>query len=334
MPFAALPGKKPGAYLLEELPLAQAPVPQVLPELLARRSSERASASALLVLGDVDFGEAPPKKPASSRRFAALPATASEITAIQGLFEKTHTGAEVRPLRGADATGGRFRERAPGAAYLHLATHGFFAVAQARSALAPRAGASAAGVQPWSEGRTKAAHPGSLSGVVFAGVNRPSDKAGDAILTSGEVGSLDLRNTELVVLSACQTGLGDVAGGEGVLGLQRAFHLTGARTVVASLWKVNDAATAALMSRFYDNLWRKKMGPAEALRQAQLALLRRQDAAGPVRGYEIVEGDEPAPGSRILRCGPPGSSAAIPASWPLSNPHRVHRAKSRRRSRR
>jgi len=295
VPFAALPGKKPGSYLLEELPLAQAPVPQVLPELLARRPGERAPATALLVLGDVDFGAAPPTKSASPPRFAALPGTANEITVIQGLFEKTHEGAEVRPLRGADATGGRFRERAPGAAYLHLATHGFFAPLQARSALAPSAGASAAGVQPWSEGSNNSAHPGALSGVVFAGVNRASDKGGEAILTSLEVGSLDLRGTELVVLSACQTGLGDVAGGEGVMGLQRAFHLAGARTVVASLWKVNDAATAALMSRFYDNLWRRKMGPAKALRQAQLALLHRQDAAGPVRGFEIVEGDEPTP---------------------------------------
>ncbi len=295
VPFAALPGKKTGAYLLEELPLAQVPVPQVLPELLARRAGERTSAPALLVLGDVDFGEPPSNKPAASPRFSALPGTATEISAIQGLFEKTHSGAEVRPLRGADATGGRFRERAPGAAYLHLATHGFFAPPQARSALAPRAAATAGDGKPWSEGRTSAAHPGALSGVVFAGVNHPSEKGGDAILTSLEVGALDLHGTELVVLSACQTGLGDVAGGEGVLGLQRAFHLAGARTVIASLWKVNDAATAALMSRFYDNLWRKKMGSAEALRQAQLALLRRGDAAGPVRGFEIVEGDEPAP---------------------------------------
>lgn len=84
---------------------------------------------------------------------------------------------------------------------------------------------------------------------------------------------MDLRNTELVVMSACETGLGKVAGGEGVFGLQRAFGLAGARSTIASLWKVDDDATRALMTEFYRNLWERKLGKLESLRQAQLAMI-------------------------------------------------------------
>jgi CHAT domain-containing protein len=93
-------------------------------------------------------------------------------------------------------------------------------------------------------------------------------------LTAEEVISLDLRGTDLVVLSACESGLGRKAEGEGVLGLQRAFHLAGSRTVVASLWSVSDPATSVLMEQFYSRLWgEKKVSRLEALRQAQLFVL-------------------------------------------------------------
>jgi CHAT domain-containing protein len=81
------------------------------------------------------------------------------------------------------------------------------------------------------------------------------------------------------VLSACETGLGEGMNGEGVFGLQRAFHLGGCRNVVASLWKVDDDATAALMALFYHELWVKERPPLEALRQAQLALYRHPGEA-------------------------------------------------------
>ena len=136
-----------------------------------------------------------------------------------------------------------------------------------------------------------------LSGVVLAGANLPSeaDELGlptgeDGILTAEEVVNLDLRNTELVVLSACETGLGKVAGGEGVFGLQRAFGLAGVRTTIASLWKVDDDATRTLMVEFYRNLWEKKLGKLESLRQAQLTMLRRYDPkTKQLRGLKIVD---------------------------------------------
>ena len=82
------------------------------------------------------------------------------------------------------------------------------------------------------------------------------------ILTAEAIAALPLEKLELAVLSACNTGQGDVAGGEGVMGLTRAFHLAGARNVVASLWKVDDDATAKLMELFYRNLWAEQMSPA------------------------------------------------------------------------
>ena len=78
-------------------------------------------------------------------------------------------------------------------------------------------------------------------------------------------------------MSACDTALGRVQSGEGVLGLQRAFHAAGARTLAASLWKVDDAATTLLMEEFYANLWQKKLPRLEALRQAQLTVLNHPE---------------------------------------------------------
>ena len=95
-----------------------------------------------------------------------------------------------------------------------------------------------------------------------------------------DVTGLNLQKVDTVVLSACETGLGQVAGGEGLLGLQRAFLVAGANTTVASLWKVHDAATARLMQRFYENLWDKKMGKLAALREAQIWMLRDQGNRG------------------------------------------------------
>jgi len=107
---------------------------------------------------------------------------------------------------------------------------------------------------------------------------------------------LDLSGLELAVLSACETGLGDVAGGEGVFGLQKAFHLAGCKNVVASLWKVEDDATAALMGLFYRHLWVDKLPPREALRRAQLTLYRHPElipALAKARGVDFTATDLP-----------------------------------------
>jgi CHAT domain-containing protein len=142
-------------------------------------------------------------------------------------------------------------------------------------------------------------HPGLLSGVVLAGANRPIEpRRDDGILTALQVAELDLRPVEMVTLSACETGLGRSAGGEGLLGLQRAFGVAGARTVVASLWSVPDEPTRVLMERFYLNLWKKKMGKAEALREAQRWMLNKgrrhpEVVRGVQRRGAVREDDKP-----------------------------------------
>ena len=115
------------------------------------------------------------------------------------------------------------------------------------------------------------------SGLALAGANTWRKKgslppeAEDGILTAEDVSGLDLLDTELVVLSACETGLGEVQTGEGVFGLRRAFVLAGAKTLVMSLWKVPDRQTQELMVDFYRRVL-EGQPRAEALRQAQLAM--------------------------------------------------------------
>jgi CHAT domain-containing protein/tetratricopeptide (TPR) repeat protein len=315
-PLAALPGKEAGTYLLEERALAVVPVPQWLPEILAEPASADgceadARGPTLLVMGDIDYDAsphppqkgassphrrdtrvAPPNGPAARRdamRFDRLEASRGEILAVRDSFELAHPDGRVRFLRRAQATEAAFRREVPGHRFLHVATHGFFAPPEWSSLLDPAAegGQDRAprATAPWQGSGLAALHPGLLCGLALAGANAPSGQGSDdGILTAEEVASLDLGGVDLAVLSACETGLGPVAGGEGVLGLQRAFQVSGARTVVASLWKVSDEHTRELMERFYENLWDRRLSKLEALRQAQLAMMRE----GPQRGMAVV----------------------------------------------
>jgi CHAT domain-containing protein/tetratricopeptide (TPR) repeat protein len=273
VPLAALPGKGQGRLLLDDVAVAYIPAFRELPSVLARVDRDRDRPPSLLVLGDVDYGEADPgPRPGKTTRddlpvrFHALPGTEVEIASVARVFRRTVADGRLDELSGRDATEESFSRLAPGHRYLHLATAGFFATRGVPSR--PRSGSLD---DEWVIGQ----HPGLLTGLALAGANRPPEPgAPDGLLTGLEVAALDLDGVELVVLSACETALGQRVEGEGLFGLQRAFQVAGARSVVAALGNVWDAQTSPLMSRFYENLWVHKMSKLEALRQAQLAIIR------------------------------------------------------------
>jgi CHAT domain-containing protein len=147
-----------------------------------------------------------------------------------------------------------------------VASHGFFLSDQELGELGPRAG--------------QAMHTGEnpllRAGIALSGANtRRSGVSDDGILTALEAAQLDLHGTELVVLSACKTGVGQVLNGEGVYGLRRALFIAGAQTQITSLWKVADRATATLMVDYYERLLQGQ-GRSAALREAQQRMLSTQ----------------------------------------------------------
>src|SRR5262249_20216186 len=161
---------------------------------------------------------------------------------------------------------------APGARWLHLATHGFFLpnVCGGVDARGARVADTVAYQNPLLR-----------SGLALAGANLPSragDGMGGGLPAADEVSQLSLSGLETAVLSACETGQGDVRAGEGVLGLRRGLQIAGARTVVMSLWAVDDAATREWMSAFYVARVQRRLDMAEAERAADLGVLftRRQ----------------------------------------------------------
>lgn len=260
LPLAALPGTQPGTYLLEEQTIVIAPVPQLLPSLFAGPLAGPSREPSLLLVGDIDYGqpsEAASRQSAEQLNFASLAAARSEILAVRDSFERAFPAAPAPAvLRGAAATEEAFRRQSSSPQFIHVVTHGFVS-------------RQSAAREPFVLERT--------CGLAFAGANSPRDQsADDGLLTAAEAASFNLRGARLVVLSACETGLGTVAAGEGVLGLQRAFQAAGAQSVIASLWKVDDRATQQLMDLFYEKLWSSggRLSRIEALRQAQLAILR------------------------------------------------------------
>jgi CHAT domain-containing protein len=163
---------------------------------------------------------------------------------------------------------------------LHLATHGFFegdTQEEYEALLAGRAGRSF-------EFNLDA---GARSCLFFSGAQSTlyyaydyQKGSGDGILTAGEIMEMDLDSTELVVLSACDTGLGDVLETGGIYGLRRAFHLAGARRVMISLWKVDDQATQLLMREFYSR-WLSGLDMDDSLQEAKKYLIDHTEFSHP-----------------------------------------------------
>jgi len=253
VPFAALPLGS-GRYLIEDL--------NVVYTEPGRAASEVVNVGSVLV-GAVDFGPTTDAE-CGVGSWTALPGTGREIAAIENRLRKGRRAEPVTALTGVAATEIAVKNRLVGKRLIHLATHGYFAGASCGSSMEDELVEVVAGSNPLL-----------LSGLALAGANAttPLDR-NDNVLTAEEIVTIDLRGTELVVLSACETGLGIIRSGEGVLGLRRAFAVAGAQTLVMSLWGVGDEATAALMDDFY-RIHRRRKGasPAVALRAAQLARL-------------------------------------------------------------
>jgi CHAT domain-containing protein len=273
---------------------------------LEEAASGTAPAGTLLAVGGVDYDGSPDAAPSTGAltdvrgavlgervRWPALPGTEAERRQVAELAPRAGH-LEVVERSGRRASTEQLQRDLSSARFAHIATHGFFADPKFRSALQLDRGEFER-VSP--DRRGGARSPLAMSGLVLAGANRTGqDMAEDrGIITAEALIGLRLEGLQLAVLSACETGLGEAGGGEGVYGLARAFHVAGCRNVIASLWKVDDAATQALMSLFYRNLWVKKQDAAEALRRAQLALYRHPEAVtvAQKRGIDFSESDLP-----------------------------------------
>jgi len=292
MPWAALPIAK-DRVLLEKYAIAQVPHGRFLLEQL-KYPPKFETADSVLALGNVLY---------ESTTWPELPSTVTEIAAVKRRAE----GRPFVSLTVEMATAERLRATLPQARYVHLATHGFFDASKLQAEKKREADEIRAH-QFGNNSRIKVAakNPLGFVGLVLA--------KGE-VLTGLSLVDLSLENITLVTLSACETGLGEYTGGEGVQGLQRAFHVAGCPNVVASLWKVNDAATAALMAKFYHELWENKKPPIEALRDAQLTIYRHPELIPDLAGERGAPKLNEALASQTTMPKPPASTPADTRLW-------------------
>jgi CHAT domain-containing protein len=246
------------------------------------RASSITGAPTLLLAGAPDFGDA--YASAGERGlcaglhdapFADLPGSRAELKTLATLGERAHLHETV--LEGGAASEAAVRAALGNNTIVHLATHGVFL--GDRCAPAAAATRSVALVrEPVTSGGNDLA---SLSALAFADANHPAaESANDGLLTSDEIAALDLDGVQWAVLSACETALGAATAREGVLGLRRAFRLAGARTVIMSLWRVNDRATEAFMGALYEERLERHADTIDAMQAAMRGLLASRRRAG------------------------------------------------------
>jgi CHAT domain-containing protein len=285
LPFAALPvAAADGPTLGEALALrllttgrdllrlqqpakaGAAPVLIVNPDFNAASRSAKGGASATTAASTAEEAGGPTALRAGQQRSAGL----RGLTAWQPLGGTEQEARQLAPLLGSGAVISGpaatasvvLAQRAP--RILHIATHGFFLADQA----------PIGGTAPAAPARED---PLQRSGLVFAGANQPeANPSDDGYLTAAEATAMDLEGTELVTLSACETGLGGVRSGEGVYGLQRALAVAGARSTLLSLWKVADGRTATFLAKYYQRL-KDGEGRAEALHNTQTEYRNSED---------------------------------------------------------
>jgi CHAT domain-containing protein len=230
---------------------------------LMRAGQHIRSRQAPVLVGDplYDLRAAPTNKAPTAPKWPRLLGTQAETKQLSKLLN-------VRPLMQENATE-RVVKRVAGPSILNIATHGFF--------------------QPSLKVDDIGQLPLVNFGLVLAGANVLTGGEGeDGLLTALETSDLDLAGTELVVLSACGSGLGDVRSGDGIYGLRRALVLAGSETQVMTLWSVDDTVTTRLIVDYYKRLLSGE-GRAEALRRAQLTLLRQPETRHPTFWAGLIQ---------------------------------------------
>lgn len=277
LPFAAIPATD-GTRLLDTYEIGHLTSGR---DLLRHRPPTAPHDPIVLADPDYDLG----LDTGTGVRFDPLP-----DTFVEGEWIARRVGGTF--WSGAEATESRLRTvRSP--LVLHLATHGFALGAPLR----PSRSVPVTGPPPES---APGADPLLCTGLALAGANtwlageRPPDGAEDGILTAADVYDLDLLGTELVVLSACATGLGEYQPGEGIFGLRRAFEIAGARSVVVSIWDVPSEPTVLLMREFYRTLLRGH-SRAAALRAAQQTVRRRYPEPAAWAPFTLYGNPTPVP---------------------------------------
>ena len=224
-------------------------------------------------------------------RFEGLPGAREEAEVLANLLRqrpggrKSGTGSSVQERTGAEADEKSFKALAPKSTLMHVATHGFFYEGDCTSGLSEAHRMAREGRVAGQEPKPVLGEsPLLLSGLALAGANQrltgdPCQSCDDGILTAEEISSLDLSGVQWAVLSSCDTGVGRIQAGEGVLGLRRAFHVAGVNTLIMSLWKVDDESTREWMRYLYEGRLRG-MNTVESVQNASLALLKLRRARG------------------------------------------------------
>ncbi|MFZ1516100.1 MAG: tetratricopeptide repeat protein [Saprospiraceae bacterium] len=242
-----------------------------------------------------------------------LAGTEREVNAIEKIMQTS--GVQTNLKKGYAATEESFKnigvDNNPSPRILHIATHGYFfndpdRANSAKSGVTHDSAASK-GTAKAAPSNSKASildtdpvfkisdHPMLRSGLIMSGGNvawqgkQTLEGREDGVLTAYEISQMNLSNTELVVLSACETGLGDIQGNEGVYGLQRAFKIAGAKYLIMSLWQVPDKQTSLLMTTFYKKWLEEKLNIPNAFHAAQKEL--RDNGLDPYNwaGFVLVE---------------------------------------------
>lgn len=304
IPFAALTDEN-GQYLGEKYQINTVISTRILAD--SDMAEQLAKPKSALLMGGMDYAHKPPRIQILANAEAVeslpslwvtletgrdgldtpLPGTKKEVMSIDTTLTKA--GVSCKTYTDSLATEAQFKGiNGNSPDLIHIGTHGFYFTA--KDTLSARPGESQF---------RNAVLPLFRSGLIFASAKKALDDPDgkgypgmeDGICTAFEISQLDLSNTQLVVLSACQTGRGDIVGSEGVFGLQRAFKMAGARYVMMTLWNVNDVATAEFMEVFYKYWITEGRSVRAAFHQTQQDFIKHKEYKDPVywAGFVLTE---------------------------------------------